>query len=827
MPTLLHEIRFALRNLRKSPGTTALAIVVLALGIGGNSAMFNITNALLFKPYAFDEPERLMSVVSRDTESGRYRGVSFPNYADLRESSTSFANLAAHNMAMAGITEGEETRRAFVAMVSANYFETFGVQPVAGRFLLPDEETSGARVAVISHGFFERRDRSADVVGQAITLNGLAYTIVGVAPPRFGGTSALFSPELWVPIDSAEALQNDFESDAGRAVLDRSNHTWILFGRLRAGVDPSSADADMARVGAGLAASFPEVNEDYTYAVHPMSRISVSTAPQTDDEMGMLSVLLVSMATVLLLVAGLNLATLQGARGLARRREIAVRFALGSGRLSVIRQLMVESLLLALGAGVLGLAVGWAGPRMLMTSIERFAPFELMLRIDLDWRVVAATVGFCVLAAFFVGLIPAWRASRPNLVADLAEKIEGGGVKRGRWIARSDVPVLFEIALSMVLLVAAGLFLKGAFTAANVDPGFVLDRQAIAEIDSQLVGYEDEQGKDLLVRLEQRLAGIPGVRSVGSGGIVPFGMVSLGKAVAPSEAGEEPEGDQRVGASFNVAGPGYFETMGIPLLRGRTFRPGEGTEVAVIDELLAQRLWPDEEALGRHLRVLGGDTGELAEVEVIGVVGSIRDSVFDRTPGPHLWLSNERQFMSNAHLHLRFDTEPDAAMLGQVRAAIREVDGRLPVLALRSMRDHLESSVELWVLRTGGRLFTVFAAVALLLTLAGVYGVRAYSVARRSREIGIRMALGSSVADTLRMILREGFRLALVGSVLGLILAAGAARLLAGFLFEVSATDPLVFGVSFVLLFVVATGACLPPARRAARVDPLRALRTD
>jgi predicted permease len=713
-------------------------------------------------------------------------------------------------------------------MVSASYFDAFGVRPLLGRFLRPDEEASGSRVVVLSHAQYERREWARGAIGETVTINGGPYTVVGVAPPEFGGTSVVFSPDLWVPIDAIEALQNDFESDVGRQLHDRANHALILFGRLRDGVDPGTANADLARVGAALASAFPAENEHHTFEAHAMSRVSVSTSPQTDDELSVLSALLLSMATVLLLVAGLNLATLQSVRGLARRREIAVRFALGSGRLSVIRQLMVEALVLALAAGVLGLGVGWVVPRILTASIERMSPFQLMLDTDPDWRVVAATLGFSVLAAFFVGLLPAWRASRPDLVADLAEKIEGGGVRRGRWIARADLPVLFEVALSMVLLVSAGLFLKGAFAAARLDPGFELDRQAIVEIDSSLVGYEDEQGRALLARLEERLARIPGVRSVGSAGIVPFGMVSLGEAVAPSEAGADPEEDQRVAAGYNVAGPGYFETMGIPLLRGRTFRRSEGADVAVIDERLAQRLWPDAVALGRHLRVLGrGGEGELTEVEVIGVVGPIRDSVFDAEPTPHLWLSNDRRFMSNAHLHLRFDTEPDAAVLGQVRAAIREVDANLPVLDLRSMRSHLESSLELWMLRTGGRLFAAFAAVALLLTLAGVYGVRAYSVARRSREIGIRMALGSSVADTLRMVLREGFRLALFGSVLGLLLSAGAARLLAGFLFQVSASDPLVFGASFLLLFAVAVGACLGPARRAARVDPLQALRTE
>jgi predicted permease len=827
MSTLLHEVRLALRNLRKSPGTTALAVVVLAMGIGGTSAMSNIASALLFKPYAFPQPERVTSVVSRHVENGRSRGFSYSEYLELKAASTSFAGLAAHTQTLASITEGDETRRSFVEMVSSSYFDTFSVEPVAGRFLRPDEEVSRARVAVLSHGYAKRRGRPEDQVGRSITLNGTPYIVVGVAPPGFGGTSILFSPDLWVPLDSSEALRSGYEAGAGRSIHDPANRAWILFGRLREGVDRESASADTARIAAALAASSPDPEGRHTIEVRPMSRISGSWSPETDAAMATLSALLVSLATVLLLVAGLNLATLQGARGLARRREIAVRFALGSGRWSVIRQLLVESLLLALVAGVLGLGVGWAVPRLLLSSAAPFAPFQLMLNAELDWRVVAATASFCALAAVFVGLVPALRASRPDLVADLAEKTEGGGARRGSWLARADLPVLLEIALSMVLLVAAGLFLKGAFRAAHVDHGFELDRQAIVEIDTQLIGYEGARRKDLLARLEQRLLVIPGVRSVSSAGTVPFGMIDLITAVAPAEAGAQPEDAQRVVTSYNVAGPAYFETMGIPLLRGRTFRASEGPDVAVVDELLARRLWPDGEALGRRLRIHGDEENGPGELEVVGVVGTIRDTLFEADRTPHLWLPDDRRSLPTAHLHLRFDREPDAAALGQVRAAIREVDGKLPVLALRTMRAHLDSSVQLWLLRTTGRLFAAFAAAALLLTLAGVYGVRAYSVARRSREIGIRMALGSSVADTLRLVLREGFRVALLGAVLGTFLAAGAARLLARFLFGVSDRDPLVFGISFLLLLAVALGACVGPARRAARVDPLQALRSE
>jgi predicted permease len=827
MSHLARELRFALRNLRKSPGATATAIVVLALGIGGNSAMFSIVNALLFRPLAYPEPERLMAVVDRDARSGEHRSFSWPDYLDLQAATTSFEHLAADVMSVVGVGSGDETRRAVVTMASANYFAAFGVEPRLGRFPRPEEERAGARVAVLSHGLFERNGSRQDALGSSIVLNGLAYTVIGVAPPGFGSTSIVISPDLWVPVDSVEVLGDAYELDAGRSLDDRSHQVLRVLGRLREGVDREQANADVARVAAALEASYPELGEPRAFSVHPISRVSGGASPETDEAMARLSLVLVSMAVVLLLVAGLNLATLQGARGVARRREIAVRFALGSGRLPVVRQLLLESLMVALGAGALGLLVAWGVPRLLLASATRFMPFQLGLRADLDWRVIAATIGFCVLAALFVGLLPALRASRPALVADLAEKIEGGGARRGRLLARSDVPLLFEIALSMVLLVAAGLFLKGAWAAAALDPGFELDRLAIVEVDPGLAGYDEARGRELFDRLEERLRAVPGVVSVGTAGTVPFGLVSRSQRVAPAEAGEIPDPERRLRVAFDVAGANYFETMGVPVLRGRAFHPGEDGPVAVIDERLAERLWPGADPLGRRLRLVSDESAESSELEVVGVVGNIRTAIFEGEEDPRLWLSNRRRYVANAHLHLRFATPPDLVTLQRVRAAIRELDARLPVLGLRSMRTHLDSSPDLWLLRAGARLFAGFAAVALLLTLVGVYGVRAYSVARRAREIGIRMALGSSVGDTLRMVLRDGMRLALGGSLLGLILAAGVARMLASFLYEVSARDPVVFGLSFALLFAVALLACLGPARRAARVDPLRALRSE
>ena len=829
MDNLLFDLRVAWRALRRSPGATALAILVLGLGIGANSAMFQLVNLLLFQPLHVERPGELWGVFARDEENGNYRALSYPDFYDLRERSKAFSELTAHNLAMVGITEQGITRRAFIDVVASNYLRTFGVAPMLGRDFLPEEERPGARVVMLSHGLWLRRGALAGDIGGSIVLNGQPYTVIGVAPPGFGGTSAMVQPDLLAPLGAHQLLANDFEGGATRSIDERDNRFLVSIARLPAGVERETADAELAQIANALRDAHPD-NAHQTFEAHGLSRVSISTSPQEDTGLGALSVLLLGLAAVVLLIAALNLASVQGARNVARQRELAMRFALGSRRVRVVRQLLLEGLLVSLGGGLLGLLAAWAVPKALLASMSRLLPIQIMLDSTPDWRVFAATLAFCALATVIFGLGPALRASRPDLVADLKEGRAGVAGGR-RWFARANLPVVIEIACTMVLLVVAGLFLKTALRAADVDPGFSLEDGLIVEVDGSLAGFDDVRERATYERLVDRLEALPGVRSASIAATVPLGMVSLGRRVAPSDSVDRGGEEEGVSAGFNAVGARYFETLGIPVLRGRDLRADEPAPVAIVDGTLAKALWPDGEAVGRFVRFVGDSAEEDARPrEVVGVVAEIRDTFFSDRAGGVVYVPFDQVPHSNANVHVRASlssVEAKSTLLRAAREAVRAVDPDLPVLQLRTLQEHLDGSADVWLLRTGARIFGVFGAIALLLAVAGVYGVRALSVAQRTREIGIRIALGSSVRETLSMVLREGLRLMVAGAVIGVVLAALVGRALEGFLFDVSGLDPAVFALALMVLTVAALAACWLPARRAARLQPLDALRHD
>jgi predicted permease len=830
---LLFDLRVAWRALRRAPGATALAVLVLGLGIGANSAMFQLVNLLLFQPIRVEKPAELVGVFAHDEENGNYRALSYPDFRELRERASVLSEVTAHNLAMVGISEEGLTRRVFVDLVASNYLRTFGVTPILGRDFLPEDERPGAQVVMLGHGLWQRHGAQSDVVGSSVVLNGRDYTVIGVAPSGFGGTSAMLQPDLLAPLGAHELLVNDFEAGAKRSIEERDNRFLVTVARLPASASREAAGAELAQIANALRDAHPD-NAHQTFELHDLSRVSISTSPQSDRGLGAVAVLLLGLAAVVLLIAALNLASVQGARNVARQRELAMRFALGSGRRRVVRQLLLEGLLVSLAGGVLGLLAAWAVPKALLASMSRLIPFQVVLDSTPDWRVVVATLGFSLLATVIFGLGPALRASRPDLVADLKEGRAGDAPGGRRWFSRANLPVVFEIAFTMVLLVVAGLFLKTALRAADVDPGFSLDDGVIVELDASLAGFDEERERAAYARVVERLEALPGARSASIAATVPLGMVSLGRRVARSDDSEQgavrERGDEGVSAAFNAVGARYFETLGIPVLRGRAFRAEEAAPVAVIHRTLAETLWPNAEAVGRFVRFVGEDSEQEPPREVVGVVADIRDSFISDSSGCCVYVPFAQMPHSNASVHLRVPLPSDAAratLLASVREAVRGVDPDLPVLQLRTLQDHLDGSADVWLLRTGARIFGVFGAIALLLAVAGVYGVRALSVAQRTREIGIRIALGSSVRETLSMVLREGLRLMVAGAGIGVVLAALVGQALQGFLFDVSGLDPVVFALALAVLASAALAACWLPARRAARLQPLEALRHE
>ena len=848
----VQNVRHGARLLWKQPGFTLLAVLVLALGIGATSAMFSLVNALLFKPLAVHQPEALVGCYSRGVaKPDEYRAFSYAEYAELRDQSEGrgsstrdavFTHLAAHNLSMVGLLEGDTTRRAFADTVSANWFVTFGVPLFRGRSFTAEEEkpASGIPVAIVSHSFWRRSGADPGMVGRRLHINGKPFTVVGIAPRGFTGSAAMVSPDLYLPFGMYESVINDFDS-LRLPLADPRNQNLILVGRLRPGLPAATVDSRLA----AIAARMPQVgarDERQTIVARRLSRVSISTSPQDDGDLRVPSILLLFLSGIVLLIASLNMANVMLVRGAARRREIAIRLALGARRRSILTQLVTEGLLLALLGGAAGLVLAAWSTAVLVRSLSGLAPFDLVVSAAPDVRVLAATGAFCLLSTLLFALGPAWNVSRPEVARDLkagqAEMTVRG--KPRRLLSRRNLLVIGQLGLSLMLLSTAGLFIRSSRRSAQLDPGFRIDDEALVEVDPALVGYEPERGRVVLRSVLDRVRAMPGVEAASLAATVPFGMVSLGRDAqrASDPVGDAADPAKRAGvvpSTYNMVDAEYFATLGIPLLRGRSFLASESAEgpvrAAVIDRLAAERLWPQGNALGQSIRLIGGPGGrDTFEAEVVGIVAAVEDHLLGREQQPHVYVPFGPAYQSDVHLHIRLlpgGEASQARLLAEVRRQLGAVDARLPVLTVRTLRQHVEGSFDLWVMRTASRMFTLFGAAAVLLAAVGLYGVRAFSVARRGREIGIRMAVGASAADAVRMVLREGLLLAAIGGGAGLLLALALGRLLGGMLYGVSGTDPLVLATSTALLAGISLVACYVPARRAARIAPMVSLRNE
>ncbi|MBS0631478.1 MAG: ABC transporter permease [Verrucomicrobia bacterium] len=864
---MLSDLRFALRTLAKTPGFTAAAVIVLALGIGANSAVFSLVNALLFDPPAYTKPAEIVQLFSQDKKNPKnYRSFSYPTYRDIREKNSVFTDVVAHNLSIVGLGEKDHARRAFVDLVSSNYFPVLGVSPIQGRGFLPAEEKPGANinVAVASYSSWKKHGLDPAFIGSTVTINGRLFTVIGITPAGFTGTMQLFSPEFWLPLGVYDQVVNASLTDH-QALASRTGGDLMLIGRLKPGLTAAAAQPAIATLAANLEQAFPVEQKDQTFITAPLSRLSSSDTPQDEDGgIATLGTLLLGMAAVVLLVACLNLANMLLARGTARRKEIAIRLALGGGRSRIIRQLVTEGFVLAVMGGAVGLVLSLWATDLLVASLLKLMPFDLVMPSGVSPIVLTATFVFCLLGTLVFALGPALKLSRANVLTDLKEHAGEDTVRRRwKWLPRHPL-VVVQIALSLALLTAAALFIRGANKAANVDVGLDIKRTWLIEIDASLAGQNPTRARDLYRGLNERLAALPGVESASISSLVPFGMMSQSKRI--SRAGLYPADDAKPAtaaeglayfAGWNSVGADYFKTVGLPLLRGRAFTVAEATQagappVAIIDEALARQLWPEGDALGQHLQYAsnkaptaksngsgGGinmssdsDSGEIKageSIEVVGIVPSVRRKLFEKEPGNNIYLPFSRGYQSDTHFLVRFATAPADAMATAdlLRRTVRDFDPTLPVLNVKSFTQHLDSNIEIWLVRAGAALFSVFGGLALGLAVVGIYGVKAYAVARRTREIGIRMALGAQPSAVLRMILREAALMLVCGLILGLILAVATGQLVSSLLYRVSATDPVAFTVAPAVLAAAAFLACWIPARRATRINPLKALRTE
>ncbi len=811
MDGLLQDLRYALRALRRAPGFTLAAVVTLALGIGGTSTIFSVLNALLLRPLPVREPARLVELRARD-KGGTVSSLSFAEVSDLRAASAPHASLAAYSMQQFTLNAGADPEPMTGALVTENYFEVLGVAPAAGRFFTGEEGRIGAGpVAVLSWDLWQRRfGGDAGVVGRTIRLNGQAVPVVGVAPRGFHGTLSIAGLELFVPVTAYAQLV----PGAARGRLENRGHRWLrVFGRLDPGVSMQTAAAALDARARAIGRANPR----------PQLLLGVATERLHGLPRGMrqgLAVvggLLLATALLVLLIASVNVAGMLLARATARRREVAIRLAMGAGRGRLVRQLLTESAVLWLLGGAAGVVLTtWLAGAL--PALVPPMPHSVRLALDVrpDARVVAFALLLSLATGMLFGLAPALQATRPDLVGALRET--SGPGRRGSRLR--DAFVVGQIAASVLLLVGAGLFLRTVRHSWTADPGFDPDGVVGAQLDPGLHGYTDARAAELYRRLEASLRATPGVTDVAMTTLLPLSGMEETMRVRPDGRAAREEGTE---VGFSAVTPGFFGTLRVPVLRGRTFAEADraGTPaVAVVSREAARRLWPGQDPLGRRIST-GGPAGPWAEV--VGVVDDLQAGRLGEAPSPFVYFPHAQSFSAGANLLVRTSGDPGAA-LGAVRRELRALDPDLPLMGATELRTMIAVQTPQRLIAT---FLSAFGAVGLVLAAVGLYGVVAYLVARRTHEIGIRVALGAVRRDVVGLVLRQGVGLAAAGVAVGSLLAALAMQPLASFLPGVAPLDPLTFAGVAILLSAVTLLACWVPAVRAARVDPIQALRTE
>ena len=819
------DLRGGLRMLKKSPGFTFVAVLSLALGIGANTAIFTIISAVFLHPLPVEEPSRLAEMFTRDTltldaETNRQlTPTSLPNYEDYRDQNTVFTGLAAVTFLVPLNWGGQaEPEQLNASLVSGNFFDVLGVKPYRGRTFVADgDKKLGANAEVVlSYSLWARRFGSDDrLVGQTITLNATPYTVVGVAPPSFKGIVSLNRPDvLWIPI----SMRDYVLTGQLKAHENSRRMRWIsIVGRLKPQVNVPEAQAAMKTIAAGLEKEYPRDNKGRTVELFPLNESALGINQR--QQFSLAGGVLMGVVGLVLLIACVNLANLLLAQAAKREKELSIRAAMGAGRFRLVRQLLTESTILSLMGGLAGLLVAYWGRNVLWSFRP---PFLLDGSIDLsfDSRVLGFTLVISLLTGLVFGIIPAIKASGTDINEIL--KVGGRGGTLG-WTHNRlrGLLVISEIALALVALVGSGLFLRSMQNAQQFNPGFESQNLFQLLFDLGALRYDEDHGQQFFRDVVERAKSVPGVvdASVSANGV--FGGGILGTIFREGEQMDPNNRGTLIG--FDDVTPGHFETMRIPLLGGRDFTAFDrenSTPVVVVNEAMANLVWPGQEAIGKRFAIVL--TPNL--FQVVGVVGTTVVGRIGEDPQPVAYFPMRQQYSPGAALVVRTTGNPEA-LLGTVRTQVQQIDKNLAFTNGQTVQQILGQG--LWAARMGAALLGLFGALALILASIGIYGVLAYSVAQRTSEIGLRMALGAQPRQVLGLVLKQGMLLALIGAAVGVLAALPVARLASGLLYGVSATDPLTYGGITLLLMGVALLACYLPARRATRIDPLVALRVD
>ena len=823
MTTILADLRFAVRLLVRSPILTAVAALSLGLGIGANTLIFSLVNEVFLRPLPLKDADRLVSVFTSDSRNndnafGGFLNTSRLNYEDYRQKNEVFESLAAHAGAPLSISGGTgEPEQVFGEIVSGNYFETLGAPMRIGRAFTPEENAKegAAPVTVLSYGLWQRRfGGDPGIVQRTITVNGRAFTVLGVAAESFKGTNAIGGPQLWVPFAMYREILSGFALEGWNS---RRSLLFNITGRLKPGVSIDEAQANMAAIGSALAQEYPNENGNRTATLVPLAEATIN--PGFRGVVVNAGGLLMVVVGLVLLVACANVANLLLARAAARKQEIAVRLSLGASRGRLIRQLMIESIVLSLVGGAAGFLIAvWTRPA-LRAMRPPFLPDDA-LTVTIDGSVLLFTAAIAIGTGVLFGLVPALQFSRPDLATELKDRSSVTGAAAKRFTPRNALVVL-QVALSFVALIGAGLFLRSLNQAQLIDPGFDSSKLAVMSFNLTAQGLSLEAASERQRQILERVRSIGGVERASYASFAALGGGGFLRSVFLE--GQDVN-DRRAGrlVQINNISDDYFETMAIPILRGRDFTERDAVgmpAVVIINETMAKRFWPDQDPLGKRFRFFGQEQ----LTEVVGVARDSKYNFIGEAAQPFIYQPLRQTPQPAITLQVR-SANPDAA-LGTVRSVVQQMESNMPLVGVFTMRSIFEQA--LWAPRMGALLLAIFGGLALLLASIGVYGVMAYAVNQRQRELGIRLALGATSSEVRGMVFRQGLGLTIVGVVLGLAAAFGLTRLVANLLFNMSPVDPITFTLIPIVLIAVASLAIYLPARRASRVDPVIALRSS
>jgi len=817
--TFLQDIRYGLRMLRKSPGFTIVALITLALGIGANTAIFSIIDAVLLRPLPFPEPDRLVFVTSAVTNQSnvtRPFAMSYPDFFDYRNTARSFTAIAAYHNDSATLMGPDQPLHLTTATVSGDFFSVIGTQPLLGRGFTRDEEKPGTRVTVLSHELWEsvfHGDR--DIVGRAITLNKQSYTVVGVMPAGFQFPVNNDPARLWTTF-APEAESSDPKVPAMTG--QRGAHFVQGVARLKPGVSIETAREDLNVIARNLSAQYPDTNKKFFTAV-----VTPELQYLIGDKRSYLWLLLASVGVVLL-IACLNVANLLLVRASRRNREIAVRAALGAKRSRVVRQMLTESIVLGLAGAAIGVPLAvWALKIFVNLNAQNLPRIE---SAGLNGTVLLFTAGIALLTSVVFGLVPALRASKPNLTQFMKE---GRGTTAGASHQRlRGALVIAETTLGLALLVVAGLLLRSFNRILSVDPGMNTHNVLTLTFDLPDKKYSDQQQIDFYTQLLERLRTLPGVTSAAA--VTPLPM-SGGNAIITFQIEGRPVArSEQPSADIKIATPRYFHTLNIPLISGRDFTEHDdqkAPQVVIVNQAFAQRFFPNQNALGKHIRPGASNGGEPPMREIIGVIGNVKGRRLDIQDEPEYYIPDTQLNFGSMAVCLRTSVEPHS-VVSAVRNVVSSMDPELPLYDIKTMDEYLSRTLA--TPRFYALLLEAFAGLAILLTTGGLYGVISYAVSQRTHEIGVRITLGATRGNVMGMVLKSGLQLTAIGIVAGVVLSLLASRLITSFsdmLFGVKPHDAVTFAAVIAIVFFVSLLACYIPAYRAARVDPMIALRYE